>query len=115
METTTKEINPIDLLGMGIQCTAKGGLSCGTHLIAFLPDMNERTFREFCQKWNLKVSSMYDPDKGYDLETEFAYFDRHEGVLHMVTIYDRAGAWRIGGHSDMAIKICEAMGLKVRI
>ena len=85
----------------------------GTSLRCFLPDMTVESFLDFCEKWDLDVRQDYDmdPDGGYEYEAKFAYYDHSSKAWHMVTIYDRNGSFRIGGHSNFAIRIVSAMGL----
>ena len=90
-------------------------LTVGTHLQGMLPNMTRNGFYDFCAKWGLKWISEpdNDADYGYDLHTCFLYLDEVDGCLHCVSIYDRGGYFRVGGHGEAAVGIVRAMGLFV--
>ena len=98
-----------------IRCIAReaGGWTNGTSLQGMLPGLTRERFFAFCEAWGLEWTSEPEVDPDYDLHTAFIYLDHVDGCLHCVSIYDRFGHFRVGGHGEAACGIARAMGLFV--
>ena len=100
-----------------LRCIAReaGGWTNGTSLQGMLPGLTRHGFFDFCKAWGFEWTSEpeVDPDYAYDLHTAFMYLDHVDGCLHCVSIYDRGGFFRVGGHGESAVGIVRAMGLYV--
>ena len=94
--------------------------SCASNcssLVAHLENFGRHDFFDFCQRLGLSYEERCDmsEDKQYDLHTELAYLDWRTREYTVLTVYDRGGRFRIGGHVKQdCIELAEALGLPVR-
>jgi len=99
-----------------IDAAGSGALNC-TSLVGFLDGFGRDDFFSFCQRLGLSHVDHWDmsEDKNYDLCTELAYLDWRTQKFTALSVYDRGGHFRIGGHDeDDARALAIALGLPVR-
>tara|TARA_R100000315_G_C5224446_1_gene135766 strand:+ start:594 stop:935 length:342 start_codon:yes stop_codon:yes gene_type:complete len=100
-----------------IDVAGSGASNC-TSLVGFLDGFWRRDFYKFCKKHGLTYEDHWDmsEDKNYDLFTELAYLDWRTQRFTVLTVYDRGGRFRIGGHDETeARELAVALGLPVRM
>ena len=99
-----------------IDARGSGASNC-TSLVAFLDGFWRKDFYNFCKKYGLTYVDGVDMSEGkeYDVQADLAYLDWKTQKFTLLTVYDRGGHFRIGGHDEEdCIELAKALGLPVR-